>query len=146
MEYLGSISKFYENRTKFFFFFFLHSLILAQKENNIEKRSKKFSTNVAIWKQSLIEGYSQLRSWKQVDLFRTIFVIDLRPTYFRCSRHRGSWYNGITRAYRLNISPISMSSSLSSVENSRRSSRYIIDDVIQIFSNLYRQKLLQDII
>lgn len=61
--------------------------------------------------------------------------------HFRCSRHRGSWYNGITRAYRLNISPISMSSSVSSVENSRRSSRYIIDDVIQIVSNpqkLYR--------
>lgn len=59
-EYLGLISKFYENRMKFFFF--LRSLILVQKENDIEKRSKKFSTNVATWKQSLIEGYSWIHS------------------------------------------------------------------------------------
>lgn len=62
--------------------------------------------------------------------FQDYFRHRSRTYHFRCSRHRGSWYNGITRAYRLNISPISMSSSVSSVENLRRSSRYIIGDVI----------------
>lgn len=128
MEYFILISGSIQNFMKIewsFFFFFKKKTILMKDRRSFQLTSRYGSK---VWSKDIrgfIAPFVKIgRSFQ--DHFR-----HWSTTYhFRCSRHRGSWYNGITRAYRLNISPISMSSSVSSVENSRRSSRYIIDDVI----------------